>query len=233
MRPVFARLAAAVDSDRVRGDCARPDSQHRHGSARRRNRRTPTLRASPATTSRRGSIPPHAPSKASRPSPGGTRRPSPRHRCSSTCITTRGGTRIRPGCVSSTSPGTRLFRKGENTTGGGSRSRFRACDPRRPGIRPDLGDAIHRPRRRQSGRPHGGRDPARHAGGGGPVDRGADDVVVARYRARSREPARSATTTSSRSGFRRSGCCRTTDGTATSSTPARSSSPTSALTTCG
>ena len=93
--------------------------------------------------------------------------------------------------------------------------------------------ALHRAGRRQRGRPDGGGGPARYAGRARRNDRGRDRLDGARAAHLRAHRRRSATSTSSRSGFRRSACCRTTAGTAISSTPRPSSSPTSASTTSG
>ena len=92
--------------------------------------------------------------------------------------------------------------------------------------------SLHRARRWQRGRSHGGRGRrstrrSRRARPSTSRSRGPRAC-----RARSRAPARSATSTSSRSGSRRSASSRTAAGTAISSTPPPSSSPTSASTTC-
>ena len=66
--------------------------------------------------------------------------------------------------------------------------------------------AIHLAGRREPGRPDGDGGAARPRGRAGRNDQRRDRVDARACRARSRAPARSATTTSSRSGFRRSAC---------------------------
>ena len=129
----------------------------------------------------------------------------------------------------------------ERALGGGTDDR--APPTRRVGAH--RRDRDHRRRRRSHRRQAlhraGRREPERRDGDVGAAARSRSSQAAARpsrspgprtCRAPSRAPARSATSSSSRSGFPSSACSRTTAGTAISSTPAPSSSPTTASTTC-
>ena len=158
--------------------------------------------------------------------------------CSSTSIGTRGATRARPGCASAASPATRPSADADAADVGlGMDRRHRLRLSRRRQRRDgDLhgGAALHRAGRWERGRPDGaGRPAATRHGRAGRDHRRRDRLDGARA-AHLRAHRRDRQLLSSwRSGFRSSACSRTAAGTATSSTPARSSSPTTASTTSG
>ena len=84
--------------------------------------------------------------------------------------------------------------------------------------------ALHRTRRRQRGRPHGCRGSAQRTRRAGANHQRPDRVDLASAENVRAHRAQSAATSSSRSGFPRSACCRTTAGTVISSMSGRSSS---------
>ena len=83
----------------------------------------------------------------------------------------------------------------------------------------DLTPAIHRARRREPGRSDGCGAAAGPCGGAGRNRQHHPEMAMRGCRARMRAPARSATTSSSRTGFQKSACSSHRAGTAISSTP--------------